>query len=98
MELATNNKYKRRNESRDAMEKKWCLLKESDGARGDAGKKKVYEVVVKDNMLFTSWGMAEKSVRASSTKFFASENAAVAEALDKIHSKLDKGYKLAFVV
>lgn len=80
------------------MEKKWCLLKESDGARGEAGKKKVYEVTVNGNMLSLSWGMAEKSVRASSTKFFASDNAAVAEALEKVHAKLDKGYKLAFVV
>ena len=77
-------------------EKKWVLLKESDGSRGDAGKKKVYEIVVKDNMLFTSWGMSEKSVRASSTKFFSSNNAAHTEALGKLSAKMSKGYVLAY--
>lgn len=78
------------------VEKKWVLLSESDGARGENGKKKIYEIVVKDNMLFTSWGMAEKSVRASSTKFFSSNNAAHTEAIEKLSQKLAKGYVLAF--
>lgn len=78
------------------VEKKWVLLSESDGARGENGKKKIYEIVVKDNMLFTSWGMAEKSVRASSTKFFSSYNAAHTEAVEKLSQKLAKGYVLAF--
>ena len=78
------------------VEKKWVLLKESDGSRGENGKKKVYEIVVKNNMLFTSWGMAEKSVRASSTKYFTSDNAAFVEALSKLSDKTAKGYVIAY--
>jgi predicted DNA-binding WGR domain protein len=87
---------KRQKELVSMVEKKWVLLSESDGARGDNGKKKVYEIVVKDNMLFTSWGMAEKSTRASSTKFFGSNNAAMSEALEKLSAKTAKGYVIAY--
>jgi predicted DNA-binding WGR domain protein len=42
--------------------------------------------------------MAEKTSRQSSVQTFYSENAAMQQALDKVYAKLDKGYKLAFVV
>ena len=80
------------------MEKKWCLLKESDGARGESGKKKVYEVRVAGNTVVCEWGMAEKVQRQSSTMSFYSEGVAQQQALLKVYAKLDKGYKLAFVV
>lgn len=80
------------------MEKKWCLLKESDGVRGDSGKKKIYEVRVEGSTLRCEWGMAEKTSRQSSVETFYSENAAMQQALNKVYAKLDKGYKLAFVV
>jgi predicted DNA-binding WGR domain protein len=79
-------------------EKKWCLLKESDGARGEAGKKKIYEVRIEGSTLRCEWGMAEKTSRQSSVQTFYSENAAMQQALEKVYSKLDRGYKLAFVV
>jgi predicted DNA-binding WGR domain protein len=81
-----------------AMEKKWCLLKESDGARGEAGKKKIYEVRIEGSTLRCEWGMAEKTSRQSSVQTFYSENAAMQQALEKVYAKLGKGYKLAFVV
>jgi predicted DNA-binding WGR domain protein len=80
------------------MEKKWCLLKESDGVRGEAGKKKVYEVRIEGNTVFCEWGMAEKTSRQSSVQNFYSEGAAQQQAMLKVYAKLDKGYKLAFVV
>jgi predicted DNA-binding WGR domain protein len=80
------------------MEKKWCLLKESDGARGANGKKKVYEVRVSGNVVVCEWGMAEKTERQSSKMSFYSEGAAQQQAMLKVYAKLDKGYKLAFVV
>jgi predicted DNA-binding WGR domain protein len=102
MELATkdtsNKKRQTTKRKQDAMEKKWCLLKESDGARGDAGKKKIYEVRIEGSTLRCEWGMAEKTSRQSSVQTFYSENAAMQQALDKVYAKLDKGYKLAFVV
>lgn len=80
------------------MEKKWCLLKESDGARGDAGKKKVYEVRIEGNTVFCEWGMAEKTQRQSSVTTYVSVAAAQQQAVMKVYAKIDKGYKLAFVV
>lgn len=80
------------------MEKKWCLLKESDGARGQAGKKKIYEVRVEGNTVFCEWGMAEKTQRQSSVMTYATTSAAQQQAVVKVYEKIDKGYKLAFVV
>ena len=45
------------------MQKKWCLLKTSDGERGTNGKQKVYEVIVEGSKVITVWGMAEKTQR-----------------------------------
>ena len=78
------------------MEKKWTLLKASDGARGAAGKKKIYEVWVRDNVLVCEWGMAEKRQRQHSTAVFASHQGAVSAAYDKVWSKVDRGYAVAF--
>lgn len=80
------------------MEKKWCLLKISDGARGAIGKQKVYEITVIDNMLRCSWGMAEKETRQTSVKHFFTTQAAISEAHAKLWSKLDRGYRIAYEV
>ncbi len=80
------------------MEKKWCLLKQSDGARGDAGKKKVYEVRVAENVVHCEWGMAEKVARQSSRHYFGSTQAALRFAHEKVYSKVDRGYTLAYTV
>lgn len=81
------------------MEKKWCLLKESDGARGQSGKKKIYEVRIEGNTVYCRWGMAEKAVRqGESVQSYSNANAAQQQAMEKVYAKLAKGYKLAFVV
>lgn len=80
------------------MNAKFCLLKESDGARGVAGKKKVYEIIVTDNVLRCEWGMAEKLTRQSSTQVFRSHQAAMAAANEKMWAKRAKGYELAYRV
>lgn len=80
------------------MNQKWCLLKTSDGARGANGKKKVYEVLLDGSTLRTSWGMAEKTQRATAVATYYSEGRARQEALLKVQQKLDKGYVLAYTV
>jgi predicted DNA-binding WGR domain protein len=80
------------------MEKKWCLLKESDGSRGANGKKKIYEVSVSGSIVRTSWGMAEKSNRQQQVQNTYSESYARQLAFMKVQEKLDKGYELAYTV
>lgn len=80
------------------MEKKWCLLKVSDGQRGNNGKKKIYEITVSGNSVVTSWGMAEKPNRQSQTQFTFNEYIALQVAKEKLWEKLAKGYKLAYEV
>lgn len=80
------------------MEKKWCLLKASDGARGANGKKKVYEVRVSGSVLTCEWGMAEKTMRQRSVRVFSSHQGAIAAAYEKMNSKVDRGYNLAYAV
>ena len=80
------------------MQKKWCLLKTSDGSRGTAGKKKVYEVTVDGTIVRTSWGMAEKASRQTEVKNTYSEEYARQLAFMKVQEKLDKGYELAYTV
>ena len=80
---------------------KWCLLKQSDigpMGRGQQGKKKIYEVVVTDNVLECSWGMAEKPQRQSSRVVFASHQSALSAGYAKVSSKVDRGYDVAYRV
>jgi hypothetical protein len=83
------------------MEKKIALLKASDigpMGRGQAGKKKVYEIQVSGRVVTFSWGMAEKVRRSTSTKVCVSHQAALAEASNKKWEKLLGGYTLAYEV
>jgi predicted DNA-binding WGR domain protein len=80
------------------MQKKWCLLKESDGSRGAIGKKKIYEVSVEGTIVRTSWGMAEKPSRQSEVKNLHDEHYARQLAFMKVQEKLDKGYELVYSV
>lgn len=80
------------------MEKKWCLIKESDGARGAAGKKKIYEILVTGTKVTYSWGMAEKSTRQTSTDYGYTNGLAIQLAIQKVNAKLAGGYTLAYVV
>ena len=83
------------------MERKWCLLNASDRGpmgRGQNGKKKVYEIVVSGATLRCEWGMAEKSSRQSSTQVFYSHQAALSAAYEKLRSKRQRGYEVAYAV
>lgn len=83
------------------MNKKWALFKSSDigpMGRGQAGKKKVYEITLDGFSLICSWGMAEKPKRQTSVQVFSNEQAALAAAYDKLHSKVDRGYEIAYAV
>lgn len=80
------------------MDKKWCLLKDSDGNRGIDGKKKVYEVIVLGTTVHMSWGMAEKTSRQTTTIECANPNIAAQIAHTKVYSKMASGYKLAYTV
>lgn len=79
-------------------EKKYALLKVSDGKRGEMGKQKIYEIVVSGNKVTTSWGMAEKAQRQSSVQVYATEGAASQAAKVKLWDKLAGGYRLAYSV
>jgi predicted DNA-binding WGR domain protein len=78
------------------MQTKWCLVKVSDGTRGALGKKKVYELSIDGNSFTAVWGMAEKPARQHQVKSFTSAQGARWAAMDKLQSKLDKGYVIAY--
>jgi plasmid maintenance system killer protein len=83
------------------MDKKMALLKASDigpMGRGQAGKKKVYEIQVSGRIVTFSWGMAEKVQRKTQTIVCASNQAALAMASNKKWEKLSSGYALAYEV
>ena len=75
-------------------QKKYFLLKRSDGKRGQNGKQKIYVVTVNGVHVITEWGMAEKSLRRSQPFVFVSPWAAQQEAQRKVYAKLDRGYTL----
>lgn len=77
------------------MNKKYFLFKESDGARGANGKKKIYIVTVDGVTVTTEWGMAEKGARRSQVHRYFGENTAVANAQLIVRSKVQRGYRLA---
>lgn len=80
------------------MNKKWCLLKTSDGVRGQIGKKKVYEVILDGTKVRTVWGMAEKDSRQTQVHNYFDVHYARQAAAIKVQEKLAKGYELAYSV
>jgi len=80
------------------MEKKFCLLKDSDGARGINGKKKIYEVTVTGNTVTMSWGMAEKPNRQTKVETFIHPAYAMQAATTKVWEKVSGGYEIAYTV
>ncbi|NBS92195.1 MAG: hypothetical protein EBS91_00215 [Betaproteobacteria bacterium] len=79
------------------MEKRIILTKGSDHGpmgRGQAGKQKVYEILVSENTVTFSWGMAEKVRRQVSRVTFSSSQAAMAAAAEKKWAKVDRGYRV----
>lgn len=75
---------------------KWVLLHTSDGSRGESGKQKVYEVLVTGTTVTFTWGMAEKTSRQSKVQTTWSEGSARQVALNQVHAKMAKGYRLAY--
>jgi predicted DNA-binding WGR domain protein len=83
------------------MNRKWALLNASETGpmgRGQTGKKKVYEVIVDGRTLTCSWGMAEKTQRQTSRRVFATEQAALSAAYEKVSAKQGRGYQIAYAV
>lgn len=79
------------------MTKKWCLVKASDGERGLNGKKKIYEITLEDSKVTFSWGMAEKPNKQTQVVYLSNSQAAQWAAVEKLHEKEAKGYRLAYV-
>lgn len=75
---------------------KTVLVSTSTGERGNNGKKKIYEIVVEDNFVTLSWGMAEKSVRQTQKKWFPTHLSANNFVFEKKWEKIDKGYEVVF--
>ena len=77
---------------------KWCLLKESDGTRGVAGKRKIYEITITDDHeVIFEWGRAEKKERqGTKVQRFYSDQAARRAASEQLFAKQAKGYVLAY--
>jgi hypothetical protein len=76
---------------------KWVLVKQSDGSRGQSGKKKIYEITLEGNKVTMVWGMAEKPQRQSKVVVLGSTQEARWFALDKKNAKVyDRGYALAY--
>jgi predicted DNA-binding WGR domain protein len=80
----------------DANQKKYCLIKASDGARGQDGKKKVYEITVSGLTVTMSWGMAEKPNRQTKVETFTHPAYATQFATTKVWMKRSNGYQLAY--
>ena len=77
---------------------KWILVKKSDGNRGNAGLKKIYQIILEDNKVLTQWGKAEEvAPQAKQEKTFAYPFIAKAYAMDKVEAKKAKGYEVVLV-
>ena len=77
---------------------KWILVKKSEGNRGNAGLKKIYQIILDDNKVITQWGKAEEiTPQAKQEKSFTWSYQAKAYAYDKVEAKVSKGYELILV-
>lgn len=77
--------------------KKIVLVCQSEGSRGQNGKKKIYEIIVNGNSVVLRWGKAEEDTRQSKTEWFVSAYQATNYADNKKWEKLSKGYHIALV-
>lgn len=76
---------------------KIVLVSNSQGDRGEVGKKKVYEISIEgDHWVVLSWGMAEKSQRQTQRKWFPNPYTLNTFVNDKKWEKLSKGYTIAY--
>jgi predicted DNA-binding WGR domain protein len=77
---------------------KWILVKESDGQRGDMGKKKVYEIVLNGSTVTVMWGKFEETHKQQTlVKEFGSAYSARQWADEQRNAKRKKGYNLLMV-
>ena len=76
--------------------KKFVLISQSEGNRGQDGKKKVYEITVDGSTVTLSWGMAEKGQRQTQVKNFPNIFRANDFVAEKKWAKIAKGYTVAF--
>jgi predicted DNA-binding WGR domain protein len=79
------------------MNKRIILARTSDVGpmgRGQAGKQKVYEILVTENTVTFSWGMAEKVQRQTKRVTCRSHQHALSEAYAKVTAKQERGYRV----
>lgn len=79
------------------MENRIILAKNSQVGpmgRGQAGKKKVYEILIQENVVTFSWGMAEKTQRQVKRQVFTTTGQARQAALLKKWDKVSTGYSV----
>jgi predicted DNA-binding WGR domain protein len=74
--------------------KKFILVKNSDGERGQNGKKKIYEIVQEGTRVVMMWGKAEELSKQQNVKYFQTETQAFWFAREKNWEKQGKGYEL----
>lgn len=80
------------------MDKRIIMVKGSDHGpmgRGQAGKQKVYEILVQGNKVTFSWGMAEKVQRQTNVVTCFSNQQAINVAAEKKWDKVGRGYRVA---
>lgn len=76
---------------------KIVMVSNSQGERGDNGKKKVYEITLEGDLwVVLSWGMAEKSARQIQRKWFPNPYTRAKFVEDKKWEKIAKGYTTAY--
>jgi predicted DNA-binding WGR domain protein len=74
----------------------FVLTATSQGERGQAGHKKVYEIIVEGNWVTLRWGKAEEMTRQTQRKWFTNSNLALNFAREKKWAKVDKCYVVAY--
>lgn len=76
---------------------KVVLVSNSQGERGNNGKKKVYEITLEGDLWVTlSWGMAEKPNRQTKKMWFPNPYTRNYFVQEKKFEKLAKGYEIAY--
>jgi predicted DNA-binding WGR domain protein len=75
---------------------KIVLVAQSDGERGQDGKKKIYEIVVEGQSVTLMWGKAEEARRQSKREWFQSPAFAQMFASEKKWEKIGRGYTVAY--
>jgi len=75
---------------------KSVLVGQSDGERGQDGKKKIYEIIVEGRTVTLMWGKAEEARRQSKREWFTNDHFAQMFANEKKWEKIGRGYTVAY--